>query len=195
MFTDTDTNPLSCYVVIVIGIISIVFFYSSPDWVIVALSATMILWQVFVALRYFVMKIVAGILLKRIPNHRSLSSLIIGGVFAIISAVIHIIEPSKSFPVFKIYSIEVLLVVSAIFSIIEAFRYTEIRENGLLHETGVFYHWKNIESFDWTNSDDRLSVKLRNSFLKNHAKIAVNSSYKKEIVDAFMQYTRNNYVG
>ena len=195
MFTDTNTNPLSCYAVIVIGIIGIVFFYSSPDWVVVALSAAMILWQIFIALRYFAMKFVAGNLLKRIPNNRSLSRLIIGSVFAIISAIIHIIEPSKSFSVAKTYSIEILLIVSAILSITEAFRYTEIRENGILHETGAFYHWKNVESFDWTNTDDKLSVKLRNSFLKNYAKVAISSSYKKEIADSFTQYARNNYVG
>lgn len=181
--------------VIVIGIISIVFFSSSPDWIIVALSTVMILWQFFVALRYFVMKTVAGNLLTRIPKDRNLPHIIIAGVFVTISAVIHIIEPSKTFSIIKTYSLETLLIVSAIFSIIEVFRYTEIREHGILHETGVFYHWKNIESLEWTGMDDKLSVKLRNSFIKNYAKISVSSSYKKEIANSFAQYTRNNYVG
>ena len=195
MFTDTNDNPLSCYMVIAIAIISIVVFSSSPDWVIVILSAATILWQCFVALRYFIMKIVAGNLLTRIPNHRNLSRVIVAGVFVTFSAIINTTEPSITFSVIKAYSLETLLVVSAMFSIIEVFRYTEIRENGILHETGVFYHWKNIESFEWTGMDDKLSVKLRNSFIKNYAKIAVSSSYKKEITDSFTQYTRNNYVG
>jgi hypothetical protein len=140
------------------------------------------------------MKIVAGNLLTRISNHRKLSRVIIGGVFLIIPAVLHIIEPSTTFSDIKIYSTDVLSVALAIFSIVEVFRYTEIRENGILHETGIFYHWKDIESLDWPGTGDKLSVKLRNSFLRKNSKIAVSPAYRKEIADSFAQYTRNNYV-
>lgn len=192
---DKNANPLPCFVIIAISVISIPFFDFSPDWVIVGLSAAIILWQGYFTLRYFVMKIVAGNLLTRIPNHRKFSRVLIGVVLAILSALIHIMEPSKSFSVIKTYSIEVLLVVLAIFSLIEVFRYTEIRENGILNETGVFYHWKDIESLDWMGANDKLSVKLRNSFMRNNSQIAVSSSYRKEITDSFAQYKRNNYVG
>jgi hypothetical protein len=195
MDIDSDPNPLPCLIRIAFAIIGIVFLSSSPDWVIVVLSVAAILWQGFVSLRYFAMKTVAGNLLTRIPNHRNLSRVIIGGIFATISAALHFIEPPKALSAIKLYSIEALLAAMAIFSIIEVFRYTEIRENGILYETGIFYHWKQIESFDWTNTGDKLSMKLRNSFLKKNAKLAISSSYEKEITNSFAQYTRNNYVG
>lgn len=193
--SDKNASPLPCFTIIAISAIGIPLFDSSPDWVIVVLSAAIILWQGYVTLRYFVMKIVAGNLLTRIPNHRKFSRVIIGAVLGTISAVIHIAEPSKSFSVIKTFSIEILFMVLAIFSLIEVFRYTEIRENGILNETGVFYHWKDIESLDWMGANDKLSVKLRNSFMRNNSQIAVSSSYRKEITDSFAQYKRNNYVG
>jgi hypothetical protein len=180
---------------IAITLISIFILYSSPDWVIVVLSAAAVLWQGFISLRYFAMKFIAGNLVTRIPNHRNFSRVLIASICSIAAGVLRFIEPPKGFPLVKIYSFEALLIAFGVFSIIELFRNTEIRENGILHETGIFYHWKYIESLGWTNEDDALTIKLRNLFLKKNATLVVSSLYKEEISESFARYTKNNYAG
>lgn len=168
MILDTNSKPLTRYTVFAILIISpVLFLFFLPDWIFVVLCAVLILWNVLFALRYFVMKAAAGSLIKRIPNHRSLFLIrIIGVISAIFGAALLAIEPSKQFSLVKTYSLALLLVALVIFRIIETFLYTEIRENGILEKTGAFYHWKNIENFEWSGMGDKLFIMLRNSIEK-----------------------------
>lgn len=195
MLTDKNASPLPCFIIFAFAVISIPSLYSSPDWVVVALSIGIIVWQAYLTLRYFVLQFVTGDLLIRIPSNRQLPRVIIGVILAAASAAIHVIEPSKSLSIIKTYSIELLFVALAIFSLIDVFRYTEIRGNGILHESGAFYHWKDIESLDWVGTEDKLSVQLRNIRPWKKNQIPVNSSYRKQISDSFAQYKRNNYAG
>jgi hypothetical protein len=89
----------------------------------------------------------------------------------------------------KAYSLQLLFLGFAILSLVAVFQYTEIRENGILLDTGDFYHWKNVESFAWTQPEQRLLLRLRNFFLKKQVKLAIHSYYKKEIAESFEQYT------
>jgi hypothetical protein len=193
MFTDSNSNPLPGIVITIIVIVSIVIILSGPDWIIVIISAAVILWQSVITFRYFAKKFIAGALQTRIPNKRSFSRALFSTICIIIAGILRFVEPPKALSIIKIYSFEILLIAFAIFSVIAVFRHTEIRKNGILHENGGFYHWKNIESFDWAGIDDTLSIKLRNFLLWNNAKISVSPVYKKEITDSFAKYSRDNY--
>jgi hypothetical protein len=195
MFANTNSNPLLFLTFFMGMIVVVIAFFSSPDWVIVALSAAILLWQIVMSLRYFVMKSGAGILMTRIPNHRRLPNALIGAICATVSAILFFFEPSDIFSLLKAYSLQLLFLGFAILSLVAVFQYTEIRENGILLDTGDFYHWKDVESFDWAKPEQRLLLRLRNFFLKKQVKLAIHSYYKKEIAESFEQYTRNNYAG
>lgn len=133
--------------------------------------------------------------MTRIPNHRRLSNALIGAICATISVILYFFETPDTFSLLKTYSLQSLFLGFAILSLVAVFQYTEIRENGILLDTGDFYHWKNVESFAWTQPEQRLLLRLRNFFLKKQVKLAIHSYYKKEIAESFEQYTKNNYAG
>lgn len=197
-----------------------------PSWIIVLV---MLLWASSLwlsTLGYLAMQKLGGKLLLTLQNDEKWSFVIMRGATLIITGLTQIllgivfIIPSNTMLAFmgssKFYASGIFLISLGIFSLTKKFLCTQIREKGILYETGSFYRWEAIESFDngykvsnlyvtilrylFSNryqsfmqkfNEDKLSLKLKKSFLKRNINLKIRSQFIKQVIVYLAQNVNN----
>ena len=173
-------------------ILSLLLFFFLPDWASVALALLAIFWVLFSTIHYFIMQKISGNLIYRIPNKKSLPRLFVNGVSLIGLGTVLFFNHSNIISPSKLYALSFMLIFSGFFRMVEYFQSIEIRQKGILHENEGFFSWNNIESFVWESTDDKLSLKLRNSyFFKKNAQLTISPVYRQEIDTYLKQYVNS----
>lgn len=171
---------------------NVITVFYLPDWAAVLLLAVTALWPWISLLRYFVASKISGEVLLALPQKREKwSTTLLGGALSVLLGLQTFFFFKSPLSLEKTYALGILFISVGTFRVIEKIRYSHIRERGILHESGRFYSWDNIESFGWKFGEDKLSLTLKKSILNKRVNLKIPSQFRHEAVLVLSQHIGN----
>lgn len=171
-----------------LGLLGIFFAFSAiffflPDWVAIAFMLVLAFTPWIATLRYLVATKISGRLLMALPlKHGKWRTSIIAGAFFVILGLQVLITDGNLLTPAKSYALGTALISLGVFRTIQRIRYTQIREKGMLYESGDFYKWENIENYTWKFGEDKLVLHLKKFIFKRIINLKILSQFRHEVL-------------
>lgn len=159
-----------------------------PNWAVTTFVIILLGMPFLQSLRYLINNKTSGRLWMALPlKNEKLSLSLTKAAILVLLGLQNFITSDILLTPYKHHVLGVSLIVFGVFEVARRFRVTQIREKGILHETGNFYNWQNIESYIWKLGEDKLTLKLKKYIFKQAVNLKVLSHFRCDVLTYLSQ--------